>query len=36
MTRYPFPTGRKWKVLFVVYLFALVYLTRDSQAGLYL
>ena len=36
MTRYPFPAEKKWKVLFVTYLFALVYLTRDSQAGLYL
>lgn len=36
MTRYPFPAERKWKALFVAYLFALVYLTRDSQAGLYL
>ena len=36
MTRYPFPAEKKWNVLFVTYLFALVYLTRDSQAGLYL
>ena len=36
MTRYPFPAQRTWNVLFALYLLALVYLTRDSQAGLYL
>lgn len=36
MTRYPFPARRTWNVLFALYLLALVYLNRDSQAGLYL
>ena len=36
MTRYPFPAQRTWNVLFALYLLSLVYLTRDSQAGLYL
>lgn len=36
ITRYPFPRKRIFSVLFGLYLFLLLYLTRDSQAGLYL
>ena len=36
MNRFPFPNEKKWKLLFALYLFLLVYFTRDSQAGLYL
>lgn len=36
ITRYPFPRKKIYTVLFSVYLFALLYLSRDSQAGLYL
>lgn len=36
MNRFPFPNAKKWRVFFALYLFLLVYFTRDSQAGLYL
>ncbi len=36
MTRFPFPRDKKWRLAFAAYLFFLVYLSRDSQAGLYL
>ena len=36
MTRFPFPRDKKWHFAFIAYLFFLVYLSRDSQAGLYL
>lgn len=36
MTFFPFPRDKKWRFAFAAYLFFLVYLSRDSQAGLYL
>lgn len=36
MTQFPFPRDKKWRMAFIAYLFFLVYLSRDSQAGLYL
>ena len=36
MTRFPFPRDKKWHFAFAAYLFFLIYLSRDSQAGLYL
>lgn len=36
ITRYPFPRKKVYSGLFILYLFLLLYLARDSQAGLYL
>ena len=36
ITRYPFPRRKLVGALFTLYLFLLMYLSRDSQAGLYL
>ena len=36
ITRYPFPRRRLYGVLFPLYLLSLMYLSRDSQAGMYL
>ena len=36
ITRYPFPRRKLYGALFTLYLFLLMYLSRDSQAGLYL